>query len=98
MNPLIGSTNALYWDRVKDRAGELGSDGCSYVSGAFVECCLEHDIHYRTGRTLRGIRITKREADDRFKACMRSRSRLGYFSPMAWIRWAAVRWFGRPKR
>ena len=91
----IGSTNALYWDRVRDKAAELGADGCSMATGAFVECCLEHDVHYRTGKTLRGMTISRRDADARFRACMQARSRFGAFSPMAWWRWAAVRLFGR---
>lgn len=80
-----------YWERVRDKAGELGTDGCSYVSGAYVECCMEHDIFYRTGRTLDGKPITKREADARLRACMQSRSRLGFFSPLAWLRWTGLR-------
>jgi hypothetical protein len=84
-----------YWERVHDKAAELGADGCSFATGAFVDCCLEHDIHYRTGLTLNGTPITRREADARFRSCMQSRSKLGFFSPMSWWRWAAVRAFGR---
>lgn len=80
-----------YWDQVRDEAGRLGTDGCTGVSGLFVECCMEHDIHYRTGKTLGGTPITKREADARLRACMMSRSKLGYFSPIAWWRWAGLR-------
>lgn len=86
-----------YWARVWDKAGELGADGCTGVTGAFVECCLEHDIHYRTGQRLDGTPITRRDADARFRACMQSRSKLGFFSPMAWWRWAGVRIFGRQR-
>lgn len=84
-----------YWDQVRDKAAALGADGCTKATGAYVECCLEHDIHYRTGHTIAGEPITRRAADARFRSCMQSRSRLGWYSPMAWARWAAVRIFGR---
>jgi hypothetical protein len=84
-----------YWERVRDKAGEIGSDGCTGAGAVFRDCCFEHDIHYRTGRTLDGQPITKAQADDRFRACMQARSVLGWWSPMAWIRWSAVRLFGR---
>jgi hypothetical protein len=80
-----------YWERVRDKAGELGTDGCSYATGAFQECCLEHDIHERTGATLDGKHITAKESDARFRACMQSRSKLGFFSPVAWGRWSVLR-------
>lgn len=86
-----------YWERVRDKAAELGTDGCTGATGAFRDCCLEHDIHYRLGTTLGGEPITRREADDRFRSCMMAHSALGFYSPMAWIRWAAVRCFGRRK-
>ena len=87
-----------YWERIKDKAAELGADGCSGATGAFAECCLEHDIYYRTGATLDGRPITKEEADKRFLACMQSRSIFGFYSPMAWWRYLAVKRFGRPKK
>lgn len=84
-----------YWERIRDKASELGTDGCTGATGLFAECCAEHDVHYRLGATLDGRPITKREADDRFLACMQSRSIFGWYSPMAWWRYAAVRVFGR---
>jgi hypothetical protein len=86
-----------YWERVRDKAGELGTDGCSGATGAFVECCYEHDIHWRTGKTLDGRPITEHEANKRFRNCMQSRSRFGFFSPVAWWRWAAVSLVGKQK-
>jgi hypothetical protein len=85
-----------YWERVRDRAAEIGCDGCSMALGAHLDCCLEHDVHYRTGARLDGTPITKADADWRFLSCMQSRSRFGWFSPMAWGRYAAVKTFGRP--
>lgn len=77
------------------KALELGSDGCSGVTEAFLDCCLEHDIAYRTGRTVEGEILTRAEADRRFRECMQAKSRLGIFNPMSWWRWIAVRFFGR---
>lgn len=84
-----------YWDRVRDKAYELGTDGCSGATGAFAECCYEHDIFWRTGKTLNGKPITRKEANTRFRHCMQARSRFGFFSPMAWWRWAAVTLVGK---
>ena len=87
-----------YWERIYDKAAELGSDGCSFASGGFRDCCVEHDVHYRLGTTIDGYPITRREADARFRSCMQCRSRFGWWSPVAWWRWAAVRTFGRMKK
>lgn len=83
-----------YWQRVGEKARELVSDGCTMGTSLFRPCCLEHDIHYRTGRTLGGRRLTRRGADERFLRCMQRRSKLGWWSPVAWIRYGAVRAFG----
>jgi hypothetical protein len=84
-----------YWERVRDRAAEMGCDGCSMATGAYLDCCLEHDLHYRLGTTLKGVPITKADADLRFRSCMQTRSKLGWFSPMAWWRYWAVKWRGK---
>jgi len=59
--------NDEYWQRVRARAAELGSDGCTSVSEWMQDCCLEHDVHCRTGMTLAGIPIDRFDADERFK-------------------------------
>jgi hypothetical protein len=89
------STNSVYWDHVYAEGARLNSDGCSYVSEAFHQCCVEHDGHYRRGTWINGKPITRKEADARFRECMQMRSRFGKLSPMAWWRWAGVRIFGR---
>ena len=38
-----------YWKLMRAKARELKSDGCSGVSEWKQPCCLEHDVHYRTG-------------------------------------------------
>ena len=87
-----------YWKWVREIAQDLKSDGCSaipYLSNEFFEdCCFEHDIHYRTGKTIFGDPITRAQADQRLRECIQIRSDLGKLDPLAWWRWAAVRLFG----
>lgn len=90
-----------YWIRIKELAEDLHSDGCTGVSQFRAKACLEHDVHYRTGRwwfvsrlTGRlspGEPITRKEADHRFRVVLQRMSRFGRWSPMAWWRWAGVR-------
>lgn len=79
-----------YWVTVRSRARELESDGCTGVPDFYLEACLEHDIHWRTGHTLRGGRLTTRQANLRFRLVMQDRSPLGFLSPMSWWRWVVV--------
>lgn len=81
---------SMYWRRVRQRAFELGSDGCTGVSELFKESCLEHDIHWRTGATIDGHTITTAQANTRFRLVIQSRSRFGVFSPISWIRYLGV--------
>jgi hypothetical protein len=83
-----------YWRGIKDKADELGTDGCTAGSAVFRLCCLRHDVEYRTGCTLTGGLLTRKQADLRFLACMQSRAILGWWSPIAWGRYALVRVFG----
>jgi len=80
-----------YWIRVRKRARELGSDGCTGGGALFRDCCLEHDIHERTHRTPDGHPITEYESDRRFLHCMQRRSFVGWWTPIGWSRYAAVR-------
>lgn len=84
--------NESYWEAVRIRAQELGGDGCTGVPDFYRPCCDEHDIHYRTHRRLDGTPITKEQADYALRACIRSRSVFGRFSPMAWWRWFGLRY------
>lgn len=79
-----------YWREVRLKARELGSDGCTGVPDFYLDCCLEHDIHWRTGRTLSGKRISPADANRRFKRCIQARSKLGKYSPMAQWRYLGV--------
>ena len=86
--------SSLYWVMIRRKARALKSDGCTGVPDFYLDCCLEHDIHYRTGKTLGGKPLTRAQADARLRRCIQSRSVFGWFSPMSWWRWAAVRLFG----
>ena len=85
-----------YWEQIDDWADSLGADGCTGGTNAFVHCCRRHDAEYRTGTTLEGQSVNKQEADKRFLDCMRNHSKLGYWSPMAYYRYLAVKVFGKP--
>ena len=92
------SRTMSYWDRVKALAWALKGDGCS--GGApdlnYRPCCDEHDIHYRTGMTVDGERITRKEADERFRKCMQERGLVPILGThiVPFFYWAAVRLFG----
>lgn len=85
------SLDEKYWALVRQRAKELGSDGCTGVVDFYLDCCLEHDIAYRTKADIYGLSRTNREADRDFRYCVQSRSPFGVLSPMAWWRWAGLR-------
>jgi hypothetical protein len=82
---------------LQDKAAELKFDGCTGVIDFYVDCCNHHDFMYRTGNNIRGIPVSRKEADAEFRRCMQSRSRLGICNPMSWWRWIGVRLFGRRK-
>ena len=85
-----------YWEKVRQRARQLHSDGCSGVPDFpwAKTACQEHDIHYRTHGTLMGDPITKRHADWRFARRIMRAAPLGVFSPTAWLYYAGVVLFG----
>lgn len=87
--------DALYWNRVRALARKLGSDGCTGVPEFYRDACLEHDVHYRTHRTVYGHGILKAEADRRFRQRIQEQSPLGRFCPLSWWRWLAVVLFGK---
>jgi len=79
-----------YWTVVRRRAQELKSDGCTLVLDFYLDACLEHDVHWRTGKTLTGVPISTRQANLRFRYVIQNRSPFGLMSPMSWVRWAGV--------
>lgn len=86
---------ASYEEQLEAWAKEAGSDGCSHVPDFYRMCCLEHDHSYSLGTTLRGVPVTKAQADQRFRDCIQARSSLRFLSPMSWWRWASVSIVGR---
>jgi len=43
-------THATYWEWVRSEAALIDSDGCTGVSGLFLECCWEHDVAFFHGK------------------------------------------------
>jgi len=84
-----------YWEAVRFVARRLGTDHCTGVPDFYRDACDEHDIHYRTHRTLFGDALTRQDADKRFRQVIQFRSKLGKTSPMAWWRWSILRLAGR---
>lgn len=83
-----------YYERLREIADEKGFDGCTMATGARKDCCAEHDFHYRYHIRLSGEPITRKEADDILLRCMQRRGWFGWWSPVAWGRFVAVRLFG----
>lgn len=84
------------WDRIKQLAAELDSDGCTMVTEAYSDCCALHDVLWRTGVDPdTGKRVDYGAADVIFRDCIRERSKFGRFSPVALIRYWGVSLFGR---
>jgi len=96
-----------YWKEVAKKAKLLDTDGCSGVPDWFGWTCHEHDIHYRTHKTIANVKITKEESDYTLKVrCHQSKSLLKKRSkvlpqwaipylikPIAWVvGWG--RWIG----
>ena len=80
-----------YWIDIRIVANALKSDGCSHVVDIYKDCCLEHDVHYRTGKRLDDVPITRAQADAQLRRCIQSRSIFGKASPISWTRWLGVR-------
>ena len=79
-----------YLDRVRERARELESDVCTFVPDFYADACLEHDVHWRQGKTIFGAPISLWEANTWFRKRIQERSLFGVLSPMSWWRWAGV--------
>lgn len=63
------------WRHVRRLAAKLHSDGCTGVPDLwFSDCCRQHDIEYRTGRTWRGRATSRWQADWRLARCVYQRA------------------------
>jgi len=81
----------IYWERVKSRALQLKSDGCTGVPDWFLYSCEEHDIHYRTHKTILSDDLDRDQADYVLRRRVQQGSVFGWLSPISWIRWTGVR-------
>lgn len=68
----------------------IRSDGCTGVPDFYFAECVKHDFYYRTHVGFDGKVIKKSEGDCRFRQGIQRKSKLGFFSPMAWWRWLGV--------
>jgi hypothetical protein len=83
------------WAAFEKASASVGSNGCTGVPDFYRSCCDVHDYFYRTGRSWRdGTPVSRAEADRVLRACIQTRSLIGRFSPLSWIRWGAVRLLG----
>ena len=97
------SLGNLYKSLMASYGHKLGIDGCTAVSEWMHDACVEHDIHYRTGRTWyvlhgalkMGTVLTRKEADDRYYTCQVA---LGGWKWRARARWLGVRVFLWPRK
>lgn len=101
----------LYWSFVKYEATKIDSDGCSWVSELYHPCCLQHDLGYYYARIPesaysyylqdvvgywdKATTASKDEIDVAFRDCIQKRSKAKKWSPLSWIRYAGVKWFGK---
>ena len=89
---------AGYWEKVKELSRALKGDGCSSSPDLFYgPCCEEHDVHYRTGMTVDGEVITRKEADSIFLECLQTHGKTPILGThiLPFFYWTAVRIFGK---
>ena len=100
----------LYWDWIESVGALIKTDGCSKVTGAFRKQCRAHDLAYfhardpvdayrrcvagDAGYWMNALPITKGEADAALRRGMQSDSPVGFFSPLAAIRWLGLKLAG----
>jgi len=85
--------------RARNAWRAIKGDGCSAVPDwhdDYTECCNRHDADYRTGYDEEGRAITRRQADERLRACMKAKAKtpFGQFI-LTPLYFAGVRLFGR---
>ena len=101
----------LYWNWIYGEAAKIKSDGCTVVSELFHAACLQHDLAYYWAKNPvsayrlylleytnpwdNATAITRSQADEQFKKCIKSKSKLKNWSPLAYLRWFGVRIGGR---
>ncbi len=75
-----------YWTKVRIKAALLRSDGCTLVAEFYQDGCYEHDIHWRTGKTLAGEPISYEAANWRLALVIWSRASTNLTrNPKTWL-------------
>ena len=72
----------------------IKSDGCTGVLEVYHSCCVLHDLGYRFHIDCHGNSVSRGKIDANFRCCMQDNSKLKWFNPMSWWRYAGVRLFG----
>lgn len=101
----------LYWDFIEQEAALIGTDGCSKATGAFRRHCRVHDLSYYFAKDpisayrhyVAGVLdywgaaddIDQATADANLRKGMQSDSPLGFFSPLAILRWTVLKAVGK---
>ena len=93
--PVLDAGQPLTKEYVKLLDSAIKSDGCTGVKDYYRDCCVIHDLAYRGAVDPWGVSITRAQADTNLRLCIQSKSRLGVFSPLSWVRYAGVSVFGR---
>lgn len=86
----VPAKGSPYWAIVCKAAALLQSDCCTCAPDICMDACYEHDIHWRTGRTVFGVPITTAQSNRRLRKVMQSRSPLGGKSFFAQWYWYGV--------
>ena len=93
--PILATGQPITSDYVTQLHKAISSDGCTAVPDFYKECCIIHDLAYRYKMSPWGTPMTKADADNGFRTCIQSRSKLGRCSPLSWVRYFGVAVFGK---
>ena len=93
--PILLPNQPITTDYITELDKTIKSDGCTGVKDFYRDCCVIHDLAYRYAINPWGASVSRSQADAGLRACIQSKSLLGAFSPVSWVRWAGVRIFGR---
>lgn len=92
--PIIPPNNPPTTEYLLALKDAIKSDGCSGVPDIYGDCCIIHDLCYRFGIDVYGNKVKKITSDEILRKCMQGKARLGRFSPVSWMYWLGVKWFG----
>lgn len=97
----------LFWAWIEEQAALYSVDGCTGVTNWNGRCCLRHDLEFSFGRCAASAYrrylageadpwaladpITFDRANAHFKNCNFREAKAGYWNPLAWARYGAMR-------